>query len=148
MVGSCRFFRRCGAERAVAACCARRKASRASAIDVAFYKDQLAAIDRDAADGLVPAADAEGAKAEAARRLLAAAEAPPQPSASEGRATRYAAIAAALFAPAAAVALYGYVGHPDLPDLPLVRAPQRTAGPHGPHGGDRENRGASGAGPE
>ena len=89
------------------------------AIDVAFYKDQLAAIDRDAAGGLVPAADAEGAKAEAARRLLAAAEAAPQPVASEGRAARYAAIAAALFAPAAAVALYAYVGHPDLPDLPL-----------------------------
>jgi cytochrome c-type biogenesis protein CcmH len=89
------------------------------AIDVAFYKDQLAAIDRDAADGLVPAADAEGAKAEAARRLIAAAEAPPQPAASEGRVTRYAAIAAALFVPAGALGLYAFVGHPELPDLPL-----------------------------
>ena len=89
------------------------------AIDVAFYKDQLAAIDRDAAGGLVPAADAEGAKAEAARRLLAAAEAAPQPVASEGRAARYAAIAAFVFVPAVALGLYSQLGHPAFPDLPL-----------------------------
>jgi cytochrome c-type biogenesis protein CcmH len=93
-----------------------RGASR-SAIDVAFYKDQLAAIDRDAAEGLVAATDAEGARAEAARRLLAVASAPPPAAA--GRAALYAGIAACLFAPAAALGLYASVGHPDLPDLPL-----------------------------
>jgi len=91
-----------------------------SAIDVAFYKDQLAAIDRDAAGGLVAAADAEGAKAEAARRLIAAADAPSTPSAAtQSRAARYAGIAVALFVPAAALGLYAFVGHPDFPDLPL-----------------------------
>ncbi len=91
-----------------------------SAIDVAFYKDQLEAIDRDAAEGLVAKTDAEAARAEAARRLLAAGDdLLPQPSAATGRAARYAAFAAALFAPVAALGLYALVGHPGLPDLPL-----------------------------
>ena len=90
-----------------------------SAIDLAFYKEQLAAIDRDAAEGIVAATDAEGARAEAARRLLAVADAPAQPRAAGGRAALYAGVAACLFAPAAALGFYAWLGHPDLPDLPL-----------------------------
>jgi cytochrome c-type biogenesis protein CcmH len=90
-----------------------------SAIDVAFYKDQLASIDRDASEGLVAATDAEGAKAEAGRRLLAVAGTPAKPATAAGRAALYAGIAACLFAPAAALGLYASVGHPDLPDVPL-----------------------------
>ncbi|MGO9673895.1 MAG: c-type cytochrome biogenesis protein CcmI [Methylocella sp.] len=90
------------------------------AIDVAFYKDQLAAIDRDAAEGLVAARDAEGAKAEAARRLLAVVDAPQLGAAQTGRAARYGGIAACLFVPAAALGLYAFIGHPGLPDLPLT----------------------------
>lgn len=91
-----------------------------SAIDVAFYKAQLAEIDRDAAEGLVAAGDAEGAKTEAARRLLAVADASgQQPSVAAGKSVRFAAIAALFFVPALALGLYGLIGHPDLPDLPL-----------------------------
>ncbi|VTZ50822.1 Cytochrome c-type biogenesis protein CycH [Methylocella tundrae] len=102
-----------------------------SAIDIAFYKAQLAEIDRDAEGGLVAAGDAEGAKAEAARRLLAVADASgPQPSAAAGKKVRLAAIAAAIFVPALALGVYGLVGHPGLPDLPLSarlqEAPART----------------------
>lgn len=43
--------------------------------EAAFYRDQLAEIDRDAARGLLSEADAESARVEAARRLLRAAPA-------------------------------------------------------------------------
>jgi cytochrome c-type biogenesis protein CcmH len=99
------------------------------AIDVAYYKAQLAAIERDAADGLVAATDAEGAKAEAARRLLAAADAPaPQAPARAGRRALYAAIAALLFVPALAAGLYAGIGNPGLPDLPLTARQDEVRG--------------------
>jgi cytochrome c-type biogenesis protein CcmH len=97
------------------------RAKSRNAIDVAYYKAQLASIERDAADGLVTAKDAEGAKAEAGRRLLAAADAPsPEPpAATASRRALYAAIGAFLFVPALAAGLYAWIGNPDLPDLPL-----------------------------
>ena len=49
----------------------------------------------------------------------AADAAPTAAAAPAGRAGVYAVIAAALFAPAAALGFYAYLGHPDLPDLPL-----------------------------
>jgi cytochrome c-type biogenesis protein CcmH len=98
-----------------------------SAIDVAFYKSQIAQIDRDASDGLVGPADVEGAKAEAARRLLGAAKAPVEPSAANaGSNARFAAIAAFIFVPGLTLALYGAIGHPNLPDLPLAARMQET----------------------
>lgn len=98
-----------------------------SAIDVAFYKSQIAEIERDAADGLVGSADIEGAKAEAARRLLAAAKAPVEPSAATaGNNASFAAIAAFIFVPGLTLALYGAIGHPNLADLPLAARLQET----------------------
>lgn len=98
-----------------------------SAIDVAFYKSQIAEIERDAADELVGSSDIEGAKAEAARRLLAAAKAPVEPSAATaGINVRFAAIAAFIFVPGLTLALYGAIGHPNLPDLPLAARLQET----------------------
>ncbi|ACK49410.1 cytochrome c-type biogenesis protein CcmI [Methylocella silvestris BL2] len=92
-----------------------------SAIDVAFYKAQLAEIERDAARGLVAKHDAEGAKAEAARRLIAASETPGPGAADASQTKARAAIAAAvLFVPALAIGLYSAIGHPGLPDLPLT----------------------------
>lgn len=90
-----------------------------NAIDIAFYKERLAAIERDAGDGLVAATDAEAAKAEAGRRLLAVADAPAQPAAASGRSARYAAAAAFVFVPAVAAGLYMLVGDAGRPDLPL-----------------------------
>ncbi len=90
------------------------------AVDVAFYRAQIAEIDRDAAAGLVPEGDAEGAKAEAARRLIAAADAPTGAlSGVAGRRVRLAAVATLIFVPAAALGLYARIGNPGWPDLPL-----------------------------
>ena len=84
-------------------------------------------IERDAADGLVGSSDIEGAKAEAARRLLAAAKAPVEPSAATtGINVRFAAIAAFIFVPGLTLAVYGAIGHPNLPDLPLAARLQET----------------------
>lgn len=90
------------------------------ATDVAFYKAQLAEIERDAVQGLIAPDDAQGAKAEAGRRLLAVADAPAkQAMAPRLGPARSAAIAALVFVPALALGLYSVIGNPALPDLPL-----------------------------
>ena len=53
---------------------ARRQKSVRSGSDVAVYRDQLDEIDRDEAAGLVGGAEAEAARVEVSRRLIAAAE--------------------------------------------------------------------------
>jgi cytochrome c-type biogenesis protein CcmH len=91
----------------------------ASAID--HYRALVAEIERDAARGLVPATDAEGAKAEAARRLLAMAD---QSSGTTAPAPRWAgwvaALAVVLLVPAISIGLYTFLGAPELPDQPLA----------------------------
>lgn len=109
----------------------------ASATDL--YRVQIAEIRRDAARGLVSAAEAEGAEAEAARRLLAAAEAKPAaqltpaqltpaqltPAPTPARKpTRWsgwlAGLAILVFVPGFSLALYLRLGKPELPDAPLT----------------------------
>ena len=46
-----------------------------SGSDVAVYRDQLAEVERDLAAGLIAKSDAEGARVEVSRRLMAAADA-------------------------------------------------------------------------
>ena len=88
-------------------------------IGVAIYKAQLAEIERDEAQRIVSKEDAESAKAEAARRLLAADTANETlPGASQAKA-RLAALAVLIFVPALVLILYTAIGHPDLPDAPL-----------------------------
>jgi len=89
------------------------------ATEIALYKAQLAEIDRDAAQGLVAPEDVQGAKAEAARRLMATPTPGEQPRAGQGWAVRFVALAAVIFVPALALGLYWVVGNPTLPDLPL-----------------------------
>jgi cytochrome c-type biogenesis protein CcmH len=94
--------------------------------ETAVYQDQLAEIDSDAAAGLIGAAEAEAAKVEISRRLLAAADQGPPPLASETRLRRPAAIMALIGLPALALAIYLPLGSPWLEDFPLtarVRAP-------------------------
>ena len=87
--------------------------------EAAFYKAQLEEIRRDVERGLLPQGEAESARAEAARRLIAAssppaAPAPPRP---------YRLAAAALIAvglPAIAFPLYARLGQPMMPDEPLA----------------------------
>jgi cytochrome c-type biogenesis protein CcmH len=95
--------------------------------DTNVYKDQLAEIDRDAAQGLIGASEAEAARVEIGRRLLAAAEAPRSPAVqSNVKLRRVAAVLALVGLPAIAVAVYLPLGSPRLPDFPLAdrgRAP-------------------------
>src|SRR5271163_5185728 len=88
-----------------------------AANEAAFYKAQLEEIKRDVERGLLPQGEAESARAEAARRLIAASDAsePPPPD------RRYRLAAAVLIAvglPAIAFPLYARLGRPAMPDEP------------------------------
>jgi cytochrome c-type biogenesis protein CcmH len=101
--------------------------------DLAVYRDQLNEIDRDRAAGLIAAPEAEAAKVEVSRRLIAAADAAAveksKPDISPLRRRRVTAIAALVLLPVGAVALYLMLGSPQMPGEPLaarMRAPERN----------------------
>src|SRR5271166_5643274 len=99
----------------------------AAASEAAFYKAQLEEIQRDVERGLLPQGEAEGARAEAARRLIAAASArSPPPPAPRNRLA--AAVLIAVGLPAIAFPLYAFLGRPQLPDEPLA---SRKVAPQG-----------------
>ncbi|MDE2377678.1 c-type cytochrome biogenesis protein CcmI [Bradyrhizobium sp.] len=95
--------------------------------EAVVYKDQLAEIERDLAAGLIAAPEAEAARVEIGRRLLAAAgneAAPADRSSLNWR--RAAAVLALVGLPLAAIGLYVPLGSPGMPDAPLAlrsRAP-------------------------
>lgn len=86
--------------------------------EAGFYRAQLAEIERDVGRGLLTPEDAESARLEAARRLLAVSPQGAGPAA-PGGARKAAAAAIVLLAPLLAVSLYLALGSPDRPDLPL-----------------------------
>jgi cytochrome c-type biogenesis protein CcmH len=92
--------------------------------DVAVYRDQLDEIARDRQAGLIPDAEAEAARLEISRRLLAAADSADKPGRKEGTAPqsrrRAAALIALLLLPALSAALYIRGGSPQLPGAPLA----------------------------
>ncbi|WP_075290220.1 c-type cytochrome biogenesis protein CcmI [Pararhizobium arenae] len=89
--------------------------------DVEVYRDQLAELQRDQANGLISGDEAEFAKAEVARRLLAANEAVKATAPVSGRrANRIAQAAVIVFLPLLGLCLYLATGRPDLPDAPLA----------------------------
>jgi cytochrome c-type biogenesis protein CcmH len=91
-----------------------------AANEAAFYKAQLDEIRRDVERGLLPQGEAESARAEAARRLIAAASGPVQ-APPPARRTRFAAaVLIAVGLPAVAFPLYARLGQPALPDEPLA----------------------------
>jgi cytochrome c-type biogenesis protein CcmH len=100
------------------------------ASEAAVYKDQLSEIDRDVAAGLIGRPEAEAARVEISRRLLAAADNQRDPPvASNIRLRRLAAVIALVGLPIVAVALYLPLGSPRLGDFPLaqrIRAPDAT----------------------
>jgi cytochrome c-type biogenesis protein CcmH len=102
-----------------------------AANEAAFYKAQLDEVRRDVERGLLPQGEAESARAEAARRLIAAAS---SPSPASPPARRYRLAAAALIAvglPAIAFPLYARLGQPRMADEPLASrkvAPQTDGG--------------------
>jgi len=110
------------------------RAPRASAggSDLAVYKDQLKEIDSDRASGLIGEAEAEAARLEISRRLLAAADAPngagvaATGSRRAGR-RRLAALAALVILTAGPLAFYIAFGSPNIPGEPAfarVNTPQ------------------------
>ncbi len=92
--------------------------------DIAVYRDQLEEIERDLAASRIGEAEAEAARVEVSRRLLAAADRVPQVISSPDGAglwrRRAAAIAALFLLPAGAGALYLTLGSPGLPSAPLA----------------------------
>jgi cytochrome c-type biogenesis protein CcmH len=102
-------------------------ASAAGGSEANVYRDQLAEVDRDLAGGLIGASEAEAARIEISRRLLAVADAPATVVARSGAGMRRAVALIALTGiPLAALALYLPLGSPQLGDFPLAarsRAP-------------------------
>jgi cytochrome c-type biogenesis protein CcmH len=90
--------------------------------DVVVYRDQLGEIARDRASGLIGAAEAEAARIELSRRLLAAADrmqAAGPAGATRERPRRLAVAGALVALPVGAIAFYLAIGSPGLPDEPL-----------------------------
>ena len=89
--------------------------------EAVVYRDQLAEIDRDVAAGLIGVSEAEAARVEIGRRLLAAAEGERDlPARSNLGLRRASAIGALVGLPIAAVTLYLSLGSPLLGDFPLA----------------------------
>ena len=88
--------------------------------EAAVYRDQIAEIERDRVRGTIGDAEAEAARTEVARRLLAATDTP-QPAVRDSRfRRRLVAVAALTLLPLAGIAVYGTFGSPGLPDQPLA----------------------------
>lgn len=84
-----------------------------------LYRRQLAEIDELADRGLMGEAERKSAHAEAARRLLAATDAPKRPWTAEPKARRWV-LVAVIAAPALALVIYLQLGSPGLPDQPFA----------------------------
>lgn len=98
----------------------------------ALYRAQLAEIDRDLGRRMIGEGEAAAAKAEAARRLLRAADAEPAPEGESEpslRRRRAASAIALSCVPLVALLIYGAQGSPTLPDQPL--AARLKASPNG-----------------
>jgi cytochrome c-type biogenesis protein CcmH len=102
--------------------------------EAAVYRDQLDEIARDRAAGLIGEQEAEAARIEVSRRLIAASEAPNADPAAGAAASlwrrRAAAVAGLVALPIGATALYLALGSPQLPGEPLA-ARLRDAHPNG-----------------
>ena len=88
------------------------------AADAVIYRDQLDEIERDRANGSIEGAEAEAARVEVSRRLLAAADAQPPASVAPAacvRHRRWAAIATFVIVPLGGLSLYLMLGSPNLP---------------------------------
>ena len=105
--------------------------------EVVVYKDQLTEIERDLASGLIAAPEAEAARVEISRRLLAAAGSEPvsEPKSSL-KWRRAAAVLALVGLPLVAIGVYVPLGSPRLQDFPLA---QRERGSGSGMAGSLEN---------
>jgi cytochrome c-type biogenesis protein CcmH len=100
-----------------------RRASALGGSDVAVYRDQLDEVARDRASGLIGEAEADAAKVEVSRRLIAAADAAEAVNSMDGSPLwrrRATALTGLLLLPLGAAALYLALGSPQLPGQPLA----------------------------
>ncbi len=109
-----------------------RKALARADYDLAIYKDQLRELEEDEVSGLITGAEAEAARNEIARRILAAdaarEKAERELQAREGSKEKAVALAAALIlVPALAFGLYLEKGRPGMPDMPIAERMQLAA---------------------
>lgn len=89
--------------------------------EIAIYKDQMRELERDMAGGLISATEAQAARGEIARRLLAADQAASQPQGeTKGRRYLISQIFILLLVPIFSLCLYLLVGMPGLPAAPLA----------------------------
>jgi cytochrome c-type biogenesis protein CcmH len=100
-----------------------RRTIAAGGSDIVVYRDQLQEIDRDRTAGLIGVAEADAARVEVSRRLIAAADAAetqaPISETSQLRRRRATAIATLALLPVGVAALYLTIGSPQLPGDPL-----------------------------
>ena len=97
----------------------RQRAESRDAYNLAVYRDQLAEIERDLGRGVLTAEQADAARTEIGRRILALN--PATPAAALNSAMPFAAATAAvLLLPFAAWALYAVLGSPTMPDQPYA----------------------------
>jgi cytochrome c-type biogenesis protein CcmH len=92
-----------------------RRVPRPAGSDVAVYRDQLDEIERDRAAGRIGSQEAEAARVEVSRRLIAAADAEAAPVVSSPMRRRAVALAALVLLPLAAGTVYLALGSPKLP---------------------------------
>ncbi len=100
-----------------------RRAAVPGGSDIAVYRDQLDEVARDRVAGLIGEAEAEAAKVEVSRRLLAAADAAAADAPTGGSPLwrrRATALAGLVLLPIGAIALYLALGSPQLPGQPLA----------------------------
>jgi len=109
----------------------RRARPPAAAREVGFYQAQLAEIDRDVDRGQLPQPEAAAARAEAARRLIAASATEPvsEPRGGDLGRRRLAAVLLLIAIPLTALGVYTRLGRPDLPDAPLAERKADASSP-------------------
>lgn len=97
--------------------------SAAADADLAVYRDQLSELEAERGRGLIPDTEAEAARTEIARRVLASADrvdhAEASPTAARDGVARVVGLGLAAAMPIAAMALYLLVGSPGMPDFPF-----------------------------
>ena len=95
-----------------------------AAYDMEVYRDQLAELERDLARGVIDDRQAQGARTEISRRMLAVAEEGKREAqsagASSGRGSRSVALALCVLIPVGALAVYIPSGEPNLPGQPFA----------------------------
>ena len=108
--------------------------------DMAVYRDQLAEVDRDLERGLLDPEQADAARIEVKRRMLAAAgelsssQPVQQPASSRPNRSLISLIVVAVTVPAAALGLYLALGKPQTPDQPLATRQQPAQASQSPSG--------------